>query len=63
MDGEELFEQGLEELKVEGVGAIGFGAVRIVVNFDEEAVNTGRDRSAREQRNKFRLAATDSVGR
>src|ERR1700722_14747629 len=62
LDGEELFKQRLEELEVEGVGAVGFGVVRIVVNFDEEAVDTSRDRGPREQRNVLGLAAADAVG-
>ena len=62
VDGEELFEQGLEELQVEGVGAIGFGVVRIVMDFNEEAVNARGDRSAREQWNVLGLAAADAVG-
>jgi len=62
VDGEEIFKQRLEELEIEGVCAVGFGVVRIVVDFDEEAVNTRRDRSAREQRNVLGLTAADAVG-
>jgi len=37
--------------------------VRIVVDFEEEAVYTSRDRGAREQRNVLGLATADAVGR
>ena len=63
MDGEQRFEQRLEQLEVEGVGAVGFGVGRIVVDFEEEAVDAGGDGGAREQRNELGLAAADAVGR
>jgi len=62
VDGEELFKQWLEELEVEGVGAVRLGVGRIVVDFDEDAVDAGGNRGAREQRNIFGLAAADPVG-
>ena len=61
MDGEKLFEEGFEKLELEGVCAVGFGVVRIVVNLDEETVDSCCDRSAREQRNVLGLAAADAV--
>ena len=63
MDGEERFEQRLEQLEVEGVGAVGFGVGGVVVDFEEEAVDAGGDSGAGEQRNELRLAAADAVGR
>ncbi len=63
VDSEEIFEQGLEELEVEGVGAVGFGVGRIVMDFDEEAVDASCNSGAREQRNVLWLAPADAVGR
>jgi hypothetical protein len=44
VDRQQRFEQGLEQLEVEGVGAVGFGVGRIVVDFEEEAVDALRRR-------------------
>jgi len=63
VDGEERFEQRLEELQVESVGAVRLGVGRVIVDFDEEAVDTRSDCGAREQRNVLGLAAADAVGR
>ena len=63
MDGEQIFEQRLEQLEVEGVGAVGFGVGGVVVDFEEEAVDAGGHGGAGEQRNELRLAAADAVGR
>jgi hypothetical protein len=56
------FEQRLEKFEVEGVGAVGLGVERVVVDFDEETVDAGGDGRAGEQRNELGLAAADSVG-
>ena len=46
VDGEQRFEQRLEQLEVEGVGAVGFGVGRIVVDFEEQAVDARGDGGA-----------------
>lgn len=43
VNGQQLFEQRLEQLEIEGVGAIGLGVGGIVVDFEEEAVDTRGD--------------------
>ena len=63
LDGEQRFQQRLEELQVEGVGTVGLGIGRVIVDFDEEAVDARGDSGAREQRNVLGLAAADAVGR
>ena len=62
MNGQEVFEQRLEKFEIEGVGAIGPGVGRIVVDFNKQAVDACGDSGARQQRNKLRLAAADSIG-
>ena len=59
---EKRFEERLEEFEVEGVGAVGFGVGRIVMDFDEESIDAGGDGGAGEQRDELGLAAADSVG-
>ena len=63
LDVEELFEEGLEELEIEGVCAVGFSVVRVVVDLEEEPVNASGNCRAREQRNVFWLATADAIGR
>ena len=63
VDGEELFEEGLEELEVEGVGGVGLGVRWVVVDFEEEAVDACGDCGAREEGDELGLAAADAVGR
>ncbi len=62
VDSQQRLEQRLEELEVEGVGAVGFGVGRIVVDFDEEAIDAGGHCGASEQRNELGLATADAVG-
>ena len=62
MEGEQGFEETLEELEAEGIGSVGFGVGWVVVDFKKEAVNSGGDGRAREERNKLGLAAADAVG-
>src|ERR1700677_1280852 len=62
VDGQDGFEERLEKLQVEGVGAVGFGIGRIFVDFDKKAVDAYGGSGAREQWNEFRLAAADAVG-
>ena len=61
VDGEQLFEDRLELVKVQGVGAVGFRVGRVVVDFEKDAVDAGGYRGTREYRDKFRLAAGDSI--
>ena len=63
MDGKEDFQKRFEKVEIEGVGAVGFGVGRVVVDFDEEAVDAGGGGGAGQQGNKFGLAAADTVGR
>ena len=62
VDGEEIFQQRLEQLEIQRVGAVGLGVGRVVVDLNEETVDAGGDGSARHQGNEFRLATTDAVG-
>ena len=62
LDSQQVFKERPEELKVEGVGAVGFGVGRIVVDFDKETVDAGGDGGAGEERDELRLAAADAVG-
>lgn len=47
---------------MEGVGAIGFGAGGVVVDFEEDAVDAGGDGGAGEDGDELGLSAGDSVG-
>ena len=53
----QLVEHFRQQLQVERIGAVGLGLRGIVVHFHEDAVHSGRDRGARQQRNEFGLAA------
>ena len=62
MDREKCFEERLEEVEVEGVGPIGFRLRRVVMDFEEEAVDAGGDGRSGQERNEFRLASADAGG-
>jgi len=62
VDGEQILKERLEQLEIKGVGAVGFGAGGIIVDFEEEAIDAGGDGGASEERNEFRLATADAVG-
>ena len=62
VDGQELFEGGFEVVQVEGVGAVGFGVWWVVVDFEEDSVDSGGYGGAGEDGNELGLAAGDSVG-
>jgi len=62
VQGEERLKKRLEQLEVEGIGGVGFGVGRVVVDFEEEAVDAGGDGGAGEERDELGLAAADSVG-
>ncbi len=55
-------EERLQELEDEGVGAVGFSVRRIVVDFDEEAIDAGGDGCAGKERDELWLPAADAVG-
>ena len=61
VDAKELGEGGLEAIEGEGVGTITLGAGRVVVGFEEEAVNSGGDGGAGKDWDELRLAAADAV--
>ncbi len=61
VDAKELGEGGLEAIEGKGVGTITLGAGRVVVGFEEEAVNSGGDGGAGKNGDELRLTATDSV--
>jgi hypothetical protein len=61
VEGEQGFENGLEEVEVEGVGAVGFCFGGVVVDFKEDAVNAGGDGGAGEQGDELGLAAGDAA--
>jgi len=63
VDGKEDFQKRFEKVEIEGVGAVGFGAGRVVVDFDEETVDACGDGGAGQQGNELGLAAADTVGR
>jgi len=58
----QALEEGLEELEVEGIGAVGFGIGRVVVYFKEDAVDACGNGGAGEERNELGLAAGNAVG-
>ena len=62
MQSEQGFKQGLQEVEVEGVGTVGLGLRRVVVDLEENAVDAGGDGSAGKQGDELRLAARDAVG-
>ena len=57
MEGEQSFQHALELVQVQRVGAVGFGFGGVVVDFEEDAVDAGRDRRAREDGDELGLAA------
>ena len=61
VDSQKGFEQGLEELEVEGVGAVGLGVGWVVVDFEKESVDSGGDGGSGEQGYELGLAAADAV--
>ena len=61
MDGEQGFQDGTEFVEVEGVGAVGFSLGWIVVDFEEEAIDTGRYGGAGENGDELGLTAADGV--
>ena len=60
-DTEKLFQGGFKVVEVEGVGSVGFGVGRVVVDFEEDAVDSCSYSRAGEDRDELRLAAGDSV--
>ena len=54
---EYLFEERLQQFQLERVGSVGFGVRGIVVDFEEEAIDSGCCCSAREERNELGLSA------
>jgi hypothetical protein len=48
MHREQGLQQGLEQVEVEGVGAVGLGLAGVVVDFEEDAVDAGGDGGAGE---------------
>ena len=62
VNGQQCFEQGFQQLEIEGVGAVGFGVGRVVVDLEKEAINARRYRGAGKQGNELGLAAADSTG-
>jgi hypothetical protein len=61
VDGQELLEQGLELVEVEGVGTVGLGLGWVVVNLEEDAVDPGGNGGSGQDGDELGLAAADSV--
>ena len=61
VDGKQLFEGGFEMVEGEGVGSVGFGVRWVVVDFEEDAVDSGGYGGAGEDGDELGLAAGDSV--
>ena len=57
VDGEELFEDSFEVVQVEGVGSVGFGVRRVVVDLKEDSVDSGGYGGAGEDGDELGLAA------
>jgi len=57
VDRQQGFEDALQLVQVQGVGAVGFGFGGVVVDLQEDAVNASRNRRARQHGNELRLAA------
>ena len=62
VDGEELFEDSVEVVQVEGVGSVGLGVRRVVVDLEEYSVDSGGDGGAGEHWDELRLASGDTIG-
>ena len=60
-DTEKLFQGGFKVVEVEGVGSVGFGVWWVVVDFEEDAVDTCGYGGAGEDWDELGLAAGDSV--
>ncbi|MCU1319755.1 MAG: hypothetical protein JWP98_1273 [Edaphobacter sp.] len=58
---EELLEDGFEVVQVEGVGSVGFGLRRVVVNLEEDAVYAGGCSGAGKDGDELGLASADAV--
>ena len=56
MYGEQLFEHALQLVQAQCIRAIGLRMRGIVVNFEEDSVDTGGHGRARQHWNEFRLA-------
>ena len=61
VDGQEFFQQGAQFTGVQRVGSIGLCFFGIVVHFHEDTIDSGRDRRASQQRNKFGLSAAGRI--
>ena len=57
VDGEELFEDSFEMVQMEGVGSVGLGVRRVVVDFKEDSVDSGGDGCAGKDGNELGLTA------
>ncbi len=62
MNGEECFEQRFQVLQIKGVCAVGFGVGGVVVDLEEESIDTRGDGCAGKDRDELRLAAADPCG-
>ena len=62
VDGEELFEDSFEMVQMEGVGSVGLGVRRVVVDLEEDSVDSGGYSGAGEDGDELGLASGDSVG-
>ena len=58
----ELFEDSFEVVQVEGVGSVGFGVRRVVVDLKEDSVDSGGYGGAGEDGDELGLATGDAVG-
>ncbi len=56
MDRNQLIEDGGKKRQIKSIGSVRLGLRGIVVDLEEDAVNSGRNCSPRKQRNEFRLA-------
>jgi len=49
-------------IEAKSIGPVGLGVGRVVMDFQEKAVDPGGDGGTSQQRDEFRLASGDSVG-
>jgi hypothetical protein len=62
MHRQQCLQQRTQAIEPEGVGAVGLGVGRVVVDLQKQAIDSGGDGGAGEQRDELRLAAADAVG-